>query len=102
MLARNATVDFTMVLDRSSIVKALEETLQNTDMDLHNKNIYVQRMLDRGVRKGEGRNSVLAGHFRRCFNQHLTGTISSQTLKVLLKRAEEYAWDCPECNQSGS
>ena len=51
--------------------------------------LAVERMRLMGIMEGEGRMSQLFGKMRRIENQHLIGTISMDTLCVLLARGAE-------------
>jgi hypothetical protein len=44
------------------------------------ENVHVRRMAEMGMRKAEGRTSVLSGRERKTYNQRITGAISERTL----------------------
>ncbi|RUS70140.1 hypothetical protein EGW08_022093 [Elysia chlorotica] len=99
-LAGNATVNGTLRLDKQEVLKALSEHLRNAEDTAAEDQQAIKRMIELGVRKGEGRGRQLVGKDRRVHNQVLTGTVSLDTLRCVLQRGAEHLWGCPLCKDA--
>ncbi|RUS87822.1 hypothetical protein EGW08_004421 [Elysia chlorotica] len=89
-LAGKATVNGTLRLDKQEVLKALSEHLRNAEDTAAEDQQAIKRMIELGVRKGEGRGRQLVGKDRRVHNQVLTGTVSLDTLRCVLQRGAEH------------
>ncbi|RUS69373.1 hypothetical protein EGW08_022863, partial [Elysia chlorotica] len=89
-LAGNATVNGTLRLDKQEVLKALSEHLRNAEDTAAEDQQAIKRMIELGVRKGEGRGRQLVGKDRRVHNQVLTGTVSLDTLHSKTHEPSEF------------
>lgn len=64
-----------MIRDRIDLISSATIALQN-EKAIEHDNVYIQRIIDMGVSKVEGRKGCLAGKAPRTFNQILTGTLN--------------------------
>ena len=97
-LASNAPLNSSLTMDKGDVMRALASLLENEEVT--ENEIAVSRLTERGVTRGSGRHSMLAGTSRRVFNQISTGTISRWTLKWILDQGVEQIWQCPQCNET--
>ena len=91
-LAGTASIQEGLLLGKSEVLRQLRKTLQENDQAQHHS---IDRLQERGVRKGSGRWLTLRGRDRTTFNQTNIGTISRPTLKRLLKDGAERIWAFP-------
>lgn len=61
-------------------------------------NVHARRLMKLGMSKDVGITSEISARKRIINNQHLTGTVSRQSLRVMLQHAAEQAWECHECD----
>ena len=97
-LATEAVVGGTVGLDKTEIVRLVEDKMKKEEEAETNDYYGITRMKEMGVKRGEGRKSTLGGRDRRLRNQMLTGTISEHTLRAILGRGTEHVWSCSECS----
>ena len=91
-LPGTATIQEGLLLGKSEVLRQLRKILQANDQAQHHS---IDRLQERGVRKGSGRWLTLKGWDRAIFNQTSIGTISRTTLQRLLKDGAERIWAFP-------
>ena len=98
-LAGEAVVGGSFTLDAPTVLTAVRDHLDNTREETsHTLDI----LKEKGVQRGDGKQSMLRGPTRRIQNQLLTNTISMKTLRWTLKNRDEWIWVCPDCDDSDS
>ena len=90
-LASTADITSGLQLGRAEVLRGLRNFL-NTDKPEHHS---IDRLKERGVEKGSGRNSTLQGRQRSVFNRANIGTVSRATLGRLLRDGAERVWAFP-------
>ena len=93
-LAGKATITTGLRLGKSEVLRAAKHHLQQLE-DSREHHHSVDRLVDRGIRRGSGRGSTLRGAERAVVNQTNIGTVSNTTLGKLLKGGEERVWAFP-------
>ena len=103
-LARSTLVGDLCQLYKAKVLKLLASRLREEEHASWRESevLAVERMRLMGIMEGEGRRSQLFGKMRRIQNQHLTGTISMNTLRVLLARGAEELWVNPSSDDATS
>ncbi|BFZ14675.1 hypothetical protein BsWGS_17714 [Bradybaena similaris] len=96
-LAGEAPIQEGLKWDRADVLTALKEQSIREEEEALRNDPHVNRMIENGVKYGEGRTSTLSGRRRITNNQATTGTISIHTLRWLLERGEEQIWEWPNC-----
>ena len=97
-LAGIATIsDIRLARDRDEIVAAVHKSLKEADAVDWESSGHIERMMEVGIQRGDGKKCLLAGKKRRTYNQQTTGTISRDTLQWLLGQGKKHVWECPEC-----
>ena len=101
-LAGSALVGDLCQLYKAEVLKLLASRLREEEHASWRESevLAVERMRLMGIMEGEGRRSRLFGKMRRIRNQHLTGTISMNTLRVLLARGAEELWVNPSSDDA--
>ena len=87
-LASTADVTSGLQLDGAEVLRGLRNFL-NTDKPEHHS---IDRLKERGVETGSGRNSTLHGRERSVINQANIGTVSKATLGRLLRDGAQRVW----------
>ena len=95
-LAGDAVIGDRMTLDPPLVLSTVRADLQSKRPE--SSSYTLQRLLEKNVKAGEGRNSTLRGAVRRTTNQLLVETISLSTLRSMLKTWGERMWSCPSCD----
>ena len=86
-------------MDKAEVMKLLTDRLRAEEDEKLDNYYGIKRMQELNIGKGDGRRSRLSGKIRRMRNQSSTGTISLNTLRMLLGRGTEHVWVCPECSE---
>ena len=95
-LAGTAAVDNNITLDPPTEMAHVREHLcSNREPSF---SYTLQRLIEKGVKAGEGRCCSLHGVARRHHNQLLMETVSLSTLRSTLRSRGEQTWSCPTCN----
>ena len=101
-LAGSSAIDDTFKPDKAEISKQLSDLLREEEDVFQEDSVYIQRMRELGVQRGDGKRLQMYGRERRIWSQRASGTISMATLKVILERGAEHVWTCPECEDAAS
>ena len=101
-LAGNANIDENLKMDKAEVMKKLSEHLRHQEIEEEEAHYAIERMREMGVKRGEGRKTQLAGRCRKVRNQVLTGTISQDTLRLVVQGGAEHLWVCPACHEAVS
>ena len=101
-LAGSSAIDDTFKRDKAEISKQLSDLLREEEDASQEDSVYIQRMRELGVQRGDGKRLQMYGRERRIWSQRASGTISMATLKVILERGAEHIWTCPECEDAAS
>ena len=97
-LAGQAKVAGSMKLGRSEVLRGLRRELKSlTEAEEHHT---VDRLRERGVKRGSGRKSELKGRERGTINQTNIGTVSRATVRRLLRDGTERIWAFPRAMTS--
>ena len=97
-LAGQAKVSGSMKLGRSEVLRGLRRELKTlTEAEEHHT---VDRLRERGVKRGSGRKSELKGRERGTLNQTNIGTVSRATVRRLLRDGTERIWAFPRAMTS--
>ena len=97
-LAGQAKVSGSMKLGRSEVLRGLRRELKSlTEAEEHHT---VDRLRERGVKRGSGRKSELKGRERGTLNQTNIGTVSRATVRRLLRDGTERIWAFPRAMTS--
>ena len=101
-LAGSSVIDGTFRRDKAEISKQLSDLLREEEDASQEDSVYIQRMKEMGVQRGDGKRLQMYGRERRIWSQRASGTISMATLRVILERGAEHIWTCPECEDAAS
>ena len=93
-LAGGAVVGGQLTMGEADVLRALSINATDSEREAGET---VERLRELGINRGAAATSRLTGPTRRCWNQHLTGTVSERTLKTLLTWKTEQVWSCPDC-----
>ena len=90
-LAGKAILTSGLLLGRSEVLRSLRHYLRTHSQGPHN----IDRLEERGVERGSTRRSSLKGRERAIVNQTNIGTVSTATLRKLLRDEVERIWAFP-------
>ena len=90
-LAGKATLTRGLLQGRSEVLRILRHYLRAQSQGHHT----VDRLEERGVKRGSARRSSLKGRERAIVSQTNTGTVLKATLRKLLKDGVERIWSFP-------
>jgi len=96
MLAGDATIRDDLCWSEADVLENLK--VHSVD-DAISDSLSIQRMIENGIKRGNGCNSSLRGACRNRVNQLKIGTISSVTLRWWLERMTECIWSYPMHNE---
>ncbi|BFZ17274.1 hypothetical protein BsWGS_20313 [Bradybaena similaris] len=99
-LAGEAPIQEGLKWDRVDVITALTKQSVREEEEALRNDPHVNRMIENGVKYGDGIMSTLSRRRRITNNQATTGTISIHTLRWLLERGEEQIWEWPDCTDT--